>query len=475
MAAVYKPQADPRRINPKDIEFGYERKQFDPTTKTSEKLLSFGWANDITTTAATLHFKAYGAVKTTVLYFDHGPDQSAWNRDEWTVYAHSAPMSESETTPNFYSIPIEDLSPSTYYSFVIESVYFSREMTHSKPIEFRTKNPSIGLGETGLKLDWLKCTELPHYPMIRQIEYPKIVPVHRRYFGFHIQWTNGKHFSFETGIKYDGKLPFSYLLSDDEQTIYIQLFLKHQGIKGALQIFQCHRVEAVDIDTSFTVKKSVTIDVKTMTRNTGKQKRGCTKYESSQLAFCGTKNQYIMSLAHFKDKKKRDRLRALHIFDFERKSQIQQKEEVHVLYRQFQICRFDPSVLAESSSPALLLQHMRRTMPWFMTNLRSRFLFTTQRVTSGHCKLQIHWNYDYSSVRREEALCHYFEGMSEFVFLVLSFVSNPLNVIENCYVVDLPHRATDIWFEGKDRIGICDNGGQCHYYRIVEDPSCTAI
>ena len=455
-----------------------ESKRFDPTVKTSEKLLSFGWANNITTTTATLHFKAYGAIKRTVLYFDQSVDQSAWNRDEWTVYAHSAPMSESMTTANFYNIEIEDLSPSTYYSFVIESVYVSREMTYSKPIEFRTKNPSINLGETGLKLEWIKSTETAHYPTIHQFEYPKIVPVHRRYFGFQIQWKNGKHFAFETKIKYNGKQPFSYLLSDDGQTLYVQLFFQQQR---SLRIFQCHRVSAVDIDTLYTVHKSVIIDVNSMTSDHPQSQ--CTKYESSQLLFCGTKNRYILSLAHFIDPghpnlvlfvgpghpNRRNRLRALHIFDFEQKAKVQS------VYRQFKICRFDPDAVANSNTFSLWFQNFRRTMPWFLANLQSRFLWTTQWNKSGLCTLHIYWNWDYSSVRREEVLCHYFEGMSEFVFLVLSFVSHPWNVIENCYVVDLPHRPTQIWFEGKDQIGVCDNNGECHYYKIVEDPTCTAI
>ena len=145
------------------------------------------------------------------------------------------------------------------------------------------------------------------------------------------------------------------------------------------------------------------------------------------------------------------------------------------MYRQFKICRFDPDAVANSNTFSLWFQNFRRTMPWFLANLQSRFLWTTQWNKSGLCTLHIYWNWDYSSVRREEVLCHYFEGMSEFVFLVLSFVSHPWNVIENCYVVDLPHRPTQIWFEGKDQIGVCDNNGECHYYKIVEDPTCTAI
>merc|ERR1719333_415907 len=116
----------------------------------------------------------------------------------------------------------------------------------------------------------------------------------------------------------------------------------------------------------------------------------------------------------------------------------------------------------------MLFRNSRRTMPWFLANAQSLFLFSTQWDSAGFCKLQIHWNYEYSSVRREEALCNYFEGMSEFVFLVLSFVTCPWNVIENCYCVTFQHQPAHIWFEGEHDIGVCLDNGDCHYYRIVE-------
>ena len=130
---------------------GFEPKRFDPTTKTSEKLLSFGWANDITSAAATLRFKAYDKIQTTALYYNHSHKASALAKDEWLLYSHSVPVTASNTTPNFYSISIGYLRPLTHYSFVIECVYTTKQVTHSNPIKFRTKNRSIDLGETGLK------------------------------------------------------------------------------------------------------------------------------------------------------------------------------------------------------------------------------------------------------------------------------------------------------------------------------------
>ena len=338
-------------------------------------------------------------------------------------------------------------------------------MTHSKPISFRTKNKCIDLGETGLKLEWIRSAGLPFFPMIqRRANDHNANYFGFKSFGFEIQWENGDLYRFETGIKYNEKHPFSYLLSSDGQTLYIQLFFEHQG---ALRIFRCYRIFGGDEATFYTVNKSVTINVDSMTSDP--QQSSCTKYESSQLVFCGTKNQYIMSLSNFQDPFQRDRIKAIHVFDFEVKQQVQ------TVYRHFKLCGVDEQAVADSNTFSMLFRNARRTMPWFLMNQQSQFLFSTQWDKSGHCKLQIHWNYDYSSVRREEALCHYFEGMSEFVFLVLSFVSEPRNVIENCYTVDLPHEPTQIWFEGTDQIGVCHNFEECHYYRIVEDPTCTAI
>ena len=105
-------------------------KTFNPTTKTSTKLLSFGWANKISSTTATLHFKAYDKIETTALYYNHGRNKAAFNEEKWMLYSKSIPFSGSTTTPNFYSIEISNLIPLTYYSFVVVCTYRSHQVSH---------------------------------------------------------------------------------------------------------------------------------------------------------------------------------------------------------------------------------------------------------------------------------------------------------------------------------------------------------
>ena len=426
--------------------------QFDASTRTSDKLVSFGYPCNIDTTIATIKFKAYGMVKTTVLYYDSSYNDDCWNREQWIVFIKSPTVKVSETNSSYHSVQVKDLKPGMYYSFIVEVFYQkSNERTHSEPIKFRTRNEDIDLEPMQVKLKW-QSSKYKAIPIMEIKNNDKKLHFKITY---HSKKEYNKVIHYETNIDIDKKnlndKLFSYTFSGNKEILCVQLY---DSNKDKLKIYCCHKDrdmnKSIGVNTEIFHSYTATIST-VMTFPTDWK----LKYCSCHLSFADENDRYLLSLTQYNlYNYMTDKYKDIQVFDL-------QSNNFKRVYQTD--ARFgNDRVIGDANTYMMLYEN--------------RLLFYTLFDEMKQYRLIIGWNYDYCK-KKQEILsdCFEFNGskVPDMVHLVLSYLSNPWNYTLNSYVVQfnqsVQHKINHIWMD-KDKpnvINVCDEYDECHCYSIV--------